>query len=139
MISRKKAVTLAEVIIGIVLSALIIIGVMRVFTSGMRGSTKGLAHQANMETASILMAQIEYDLLRATEIKSPAQNSKDDGASWKFYYAQSGLGYPLTVNYSKVSEGILRNVIDEKNNKTIIEIHNENPDMKLLRSLNNDR
>lgn len=116
---RTKAVTLIEVMIGIILSAILIIGVMNIFSSGMKGSTKGLAHQANMETASILMAQIEYDLLRATYIKSPTVDMKDDGASWKFYYAASGLGYPLTVNYSKGSEGIVRNVIDEKTNKII--------------------
>lgn len=119
MFRKTKAVTLIEVMIGIILSAILIIGVMNIFSSGMKGSTKGLAHQANMETASILMAQIEYDLLRGTHIKSPSIDMKDDGASWKFYYAASGLGYPLTVNYSKGSEGIVRNVIDEKNNKII--------------------
>lgn len=119
MYRKTKAVTLIEVMIGIILSAILIIGVMNIFSSGMKGSTKGLAHQANMETASILMAQIEYDLLRGTHIKSPSVDMKDDGASWKFYYAASGLGYPLTVNYTKGSEGIVRNVIDEKTNKVI--------------------
>ena len=40
---------------------------------------------------------------------------------------------------SKVKAEYYHSQIIEKNNKTIIEIHNENPDMKLLRSLNNDR
>ena len=40
---------------------------------------------------------------------------------------------------SKVKAEYYHSQITEKNNKTIIEIHNENPDMKLLRSLNNDR
>ena len=119
MNKKTRAVTLIEVIIGIVLSALIIIGVLNIFSSGLKGSTKGLAHQANMETASILMAQIEYDLLRATSIKSPDKNSSDDAASWRFYYAASGQGYPVTVTYSKGSDGIIRNVVDDKDNKTI--------------------
>ncbi len=119
MYNKTRAVTLIEVIIGIVLSALIIIGVLNIFSSGLKGSTKGLAHQANMETASILMAQIEYDLLRATSIKSPDKNTSDDSASWKLYYAASGKGYPVTVTYSKGSDGIIRNVVDEKENKTI--------------------
>src|SRR5574344_162486 len=40
---------------------------------------------------------------------------------------------------SKVKAEYYHSQITEKNNKTIIEIHNENPDMKFLRSLNNDR
>ena len=40
---------------------------------------------------------------------------------------------------SKVKAEYYHSQITEKNNKTIIEIHNENPNMKLLRSLNNDR
>ena len=40
---------------------------------------------------------------------------------------------------SKVKAEYYHSQIIEKNNKTIIEIHNENPDIKLLRSLNNDR
>ena len=40
---------------------------------------------------------------------------------------------------SKVKAEYYHSQIIEKNNKTVIEIHNENPDMKLLRSLNNDR
>jgi len=40
---------------------------------------------------------------------------------------------------SKVKAEYYHSQITEKNNITIIEIHNENPDMKLLRSLNNDR
>ena len=119
MMHKTKAVTLIEVTIAVVLSAIIIVGLMNLFSSGMRGSAKGMAHQANMESASILMAQIEYDLLRATEIKSPTANMKDDGASWKFFYGASGEGYPVTVNYTKTSDGITRNVFDEISNKTI--------------------
>lgn len=40
---------------------------------------------------------------------------------------------------SKIKAEYYHSQIIEKNNKTIIEIHNENPDMKLLRSLNNER
>ncbi len=120
MRKNSKAFTLVEVIIGVVLTAVLLIGVMNIFSSGMKGSTKGLAHQANMETASILMAQIEYDLLRASKIKSPLVNMKDDGASWDFYFAASGEGYPVTVTYSKGTDGIIRNVFDETKNKSIL-------------------
>lgn len=117
---NSKAVSLIEVVIAVVLASLIIIGLMNLFSSGMKGSTKGLAHQANMETASILMAQIEYDLLRASKIKSPEGNKNDDCASWLFSDAttSSEKVTPLTVNYTKDANGISRKVIDE-NNKTI--------------------
>ena len=120
MRKNSKAFTLVEVIIGVVLTAVLLIGVMNIFSSGMKGSTKGLAHQANMETASILMAQIEYDLLRAYLIKSPDNKTKDDAASWVFNQEDSS-GKPLAVvvNYTKNAEGIVRNVVSEKDNSQI--------------------
>ena len=116
---KKRAISLIEITIGVLVSAILIVGLMNLFSSGMKGSAKGLAHQANMEAASILMAQIEYDLLKATSINSPDVNMKDDGASWNFYYAASGKDYPVTVNYSKSLNGITRNVVDNINNKTL--------------------
>ena len=118
--NSKKAITLIEVTIAAVISALLIIGIMNVFSSGMRGSAKGLAHQANMETASILMAQIEYDLLRAFLIKSPENKTRDDTACWVFNQEDSsGKAFHAVVNYTKTSEGIVRNVINEKDNSQV--------------------
>lgn len=109
MITNKKAVTLIEISIGAIISALLLIGLLNLLNVGMRGSTKGLTHQANMESASILMAQIEYDLLRATEIMDPPSNGKDSSARWKFYYSHSKTG-PAIVNYSLGPNGVTRNV-----------------------------
>ena len=44
--SDRKAVTLVEISIGIITSGLILAALMNLFSSGMKGSTKGLAHQA---------------------------------------------------------------------------------------------
>ena len=81
---RRKAVTLVEITIGIVLTALLLGGVMQLFSSGMKDTAKALTHQDNMEAANILMTQIEYDLLRATKIESPNWNVTDEegAASW---------------------------------------------------------
>lgn len=111
---KRKAVTLIEVIVVVVLSSLIIIALMNLFSSGMKGSAKGLAHQINMESASIIMSQIEYDLLRATSISKPDANVNEDfdTAIWNFYYAASGSGKPSTVTYTKMlnDSGVCREV-----------------------------
>lgn len=107
-INRRKAVTLVEVVICVVLFAMLIAGLMRVFSSGMKTSVKGLAHQANMETASIIMSQIEYDLLRATNILQPDINLSEDfdKAIWNFYYGDSEINSPATVTYARLDNGV---------------------------------
>ena len=107
MIFKRKAVTLIEVIIVVGLASMIIVAVMNLFSSGMKGSAKGLAHQTNMESASIIMAQIEYDLLRATTILQPeaSATSNSDKAVWKFNSEVLEPGKTSTVTYSKANEG----------------------------------
>ena len=109
MINKKRnAITLVEIIIAVVIAAVLFAGLMKLLSSGMKGSTKGLAHQANMEAATILMSQIEYDLLRATSLEIPPVNNKADTASWHFY---NGGGIPAEVKYTKnLSSGIDRSV-----------------------------
>lgn len=110
MIKQRKAFTLVEISIGIIISAILLTGLLNLLSAGMKGSTKGMAHQANMEAASILMAQIEYDLLRATEITYPPNNNKDTDASWKFYHANA-KNKIATVNYDSSSgNGVTRKV-----------------------------
>lgn len=109
MISRRKGVTLVELTIGIAISALLLCGIMNLLSAGMKGSTKGLAHQANMEAASILMSQIEYDLLRATDILDPQNNEKDKSARWKLFNARSKSGSGI-VTYSVGADNVTRNV-----------------------------
>ena len=111
MIIKKKAVTLVEVVIGVVLSAVLIVVIMNLFSSGMKGSVKGLAHQANMETASIIMSQIEYDLLKSTEILEPDKSQKSNTARWTLYDDASGELAPKTVKYSaNASDGVTRSI-----------------------------
>lgn len=115
MKNNRKAVTLIEVSIGIVLSALLLGGVLNLFTSGMKGSAKGLTHQDNMETAYILMTQIEYDLLRATKIESPGWDQKDDAARWFFQDSENGVAKEIPVIYSNNgTDGIIRDIDGKK-------------------------
>ena len=108
MIIKRKAVTLVEISIGVILSALLLVAIMNLFSSGMKGSVKGLAHQANMETASILMSQIEYDLLRCVKISQPEANLEEDfdKAIWDTNYIASGKRKSATVTYTRLGNGI---------------------------------
>lgn len=81
---NKSAITLVEMSIAVVLAFLLLAGVLKIFSSGMKGSAKALTHQDNMETANILLGQIEYDLQKATKIINPDWNEEGVGAQWIF-------------------------------------------------------
>lgn len=131
MKKSRKAFSLVEITVGVIIAAVLLTVLMKLLTSGMKGSTKGIAHQANVEAASILMSQIEYDLLRASEIESPELNGSDTEAKWKFYYAGSGSGTPVTVVYEAYAGGgASRKVtMDSKTQETILA---KGHDVKLL-------
>ena len=99
----KKAITLVEVLISIFIFLLILVSVMNLFSSGIQGSQKSLTHQDNMQTANILMAQIEYDLLRATEIVYPEINDKQKEANWKTI---TNDGKEISFVYDTINKGI---------------------------------
>ena len=105
--NNKKAVSLIEVVIGIILSTLLLIVVLNLFSSGMKGSAKALTHQDNMEAANILMRQIEYDLSRASEIMSPARNKTEKEANWVLKYKEGGQEKTITYMYNVESNSTL--------------------------------
>ena len=75
----------------------------------MKGSVNALTHQDNMEAANILMSQLEYDLIKATEIKKPDWNKKDNTAQWIFS-SKSSLG-DIAFDYgTNSSDGVHRMV-----------------------------
>ena len=118
ILKKRKAVTLVEILIGIILTALIISGVMQLFSSGMKDTAKALTHQDNMEAANILMTQIEYDLLRAVEIKEPVWNDTQDGGLWEIQKTEednNNSKKTISINYSNNgNNGILRDYGGEK-------------------------
>ena len=110
---RNKAFTLIEVVIGVVLASLILIGVLNLLSSGMKGSTNALTHQDNMETANILMRQIEYDFLKATDIEFPPKNTLERTAKWSSSFRESNKDVNITYLYtlnSGVANGINRDI-----------------------------
>ncbi len=107
MTTRKNSgVTLIEMLIGIVVTSLMVGILLSFYSSGVRGSQKGMEHLNNMGIASILMSQIEYDLMRASRFLVPSPGKSDNAASWEFPADSSGgIG---TITYRLVPEGIER-------------------------------
>ena len=106
---RNKAMTLIEMSISIVLAFILLSVILKIFSSGMKESSNVLTHQDNMETANILMSQIEYDLNKATKILSPNTSNKDCCAQWIFS-SKSSLG-TITFTYDHIdysSNGVHR-------------------------------
>lgn len=128
---NKKAVTLVEVLIVVAISASILIVIMNLFSSGMKGSVKGLAHQANMEAASIIMSQIEYDLLRATKLEHPVATVTgdfDNVAKWNLYNKSGKIS---TVNYTSPSGiGVKREVETDGNTQSYVFAKDKKVDLK---------
>lgn len=103
MIYKKKAFSLVEITIGVLIFSIMLIVVMNVFSSGMKGSRIALTHQDNMEVANLLMAQIEYDLLKTTKIEYPKRNETKSEAQFKF---EGEDGKTITFSYDMTDNGI---------------------------------
>ncbi len=104
----RKGITLAELAIGLVIVGIIFTAVFNVFSIGLRGSNKGMAHLTIMEGAAILLAQIEYDLLRATVVNDPPAGASDKDARWEILLDDSsGKGI---IMYNLLDEGIERTI-----------------------------
>lgn len=107
-IAKRRAVTLAEMAIGIIIVSIIFLAVFNLFSVGLRGSNKGMAHLTIMEGSAILLSQIEYDLLRATQVQDPAPGAADKAARWEILLDDaSGKG---TIMYTLTDEGVVRNL-----------------------------
>ena len=115
---KNKAFTLVEVLICVVLSVILIIGLINIFGSGLKGSAKTLNLQDNMETANILMAQIEHDLTNATEINIPEWNKESKGSAQWVCVSDSSIGTTeYTYDYvSGSKDGVHRKVKGNKVN-----------------------
>ena len=95
-----------EVFIGVLIISVIFAIALNLTSSGLRGADKGMSHLALMQSVAILMAQIEYDLLRAYDLLDPAPGDTDTAARWKLLIDDDdGEG---TVIYNQVSDGVER-------------------------------
>ena len=104
--SKQQALSLIELIIGAAVTSLIITGLMQFYLAGLRSSQRGIEHLNNMGVAAVLMSQIEYDLMRAKRLVSPAQGHSDSSASWEFVV--DSAGNTGVISYSLETDGIMR-------------------------------
>ena len=110
----KKAITLVEMSVAIILAFVLLASLLNIFSSGIKESTNALTHQDNMETANILMSQIEYDLNKATEIKNPTRNLDSDSGEWLFT-SKSSLG-DMSFSYDYIPDVGVHRVVKGNNN-----------------------
>lgn len=106
---RRNGITLLELVIGLVIVSIIFVVVFNIFSVGVRGSNKGVAHLTIMEGAAILLSQIEYDLLRASLLQDPSPGAADKNARWKMLLddpADSG-----TIMYNLLDHGVERSLV----------------------------
>ncbi len=111
MKQKRNAFTLVEILIGVVISVVLLAGILNLFYSGLKGSAKTLTLQDNMETANLLMAQIEHDLSQATDIVIPDGNQENVGSA-QWVYDSKGIGcVQYTYDYVIGSrDGVYRKV-----------------------------
>ena len=112
---KKQAFTVIEITIGVLLFSVILIGILNLFSSGMKGSARNLTHQDNMEAANLLMNQIELDLSKATEICSPENE-------WKSVINENNtnkidISYKYIPHSANPNDGIDR-IFKNKNKET---------------------
>lgn len=101
----RRGITMVEACIAGLLLSVVMAVVMNMFAGGLKGSNKGMAHLTNMQTAALIMAQIEYDLMRATSLNDPAIETSDSSARWRI---SNQDGSTSTVIYTQLANGLER-------------------------------
>jgi competence protein ComGC len=109
-----KGFTLVEMSVGLLAASLIVVTIMKLFSSGMTGSQKGLSHLANMEAANILMSQLEYDLTRAREITDPEVGGKSASARWVMI---SDKAEEAVITYQIIDKCVKRTLVEGTKNQ----------------------
>ncbi|PKL49229.1 MAG: hypothetical protein CVV42_06795 [Candidatus Riflebacteria bacterium HGW-Riflebacteria-2] len=105
-LAMRMGLTMVELAIGLIIVSIIFAAVFNLFSIGLRGSNKGMAHLTIMEGAAILLSQIEYDLLRASSVKDPSAGASDKDARWEILLedtANTGI-----IMYNLLADGIER-------------------------------
>lgn len=77
---KRRAFTLVEVAISVLLASIIIYAVTRLLSKGMETSTKGTAHLTNIQSTALLLSQIEDDIQRAIDLSAMPAGSEEASA-----------------------------------------------------------
>lgn len=74
---QRRAVTLVEITIGILIGSIVVLVATKLLSGGLRSSTKGSSHLSIIQATSILMSQLDEDMKRTMVIDFPTLNGKD--------------------------------------------------------------
>ena len=74
--TKKTGFTLIEISVSCIIASIVMIAVLNIFRNTLASSQKGMAHLANMETAVIIMSNIEYDVTRAINLETLNNGNK---------------------------------------------------------------
>ena len=98
--------TVAELLIAAVIGAILSLAITKLFFSSVRVSQKGMAHLTNIQSAALLVTQIEQDFRRAAGIQPPPPDMPG-GLLQITGEDEAGL---LTVVYANTTDrkGVLR-------------------------------
>ncbi len=77
---NRRAFTLVEICISVLLASIIIYAVTRLLSKGMETSTKGAAHLTNVQSTAILLSQIEDDIQRAVDLSAMGPGAAEPSA-----------------------------------------------------------
>jgi type II secretory pathway component PulJ len=105
ILKRWAGVTLTEVAVAVLLGSIVLAGAFRMLSSGMKTSTKGAAHLTNVQSTSILMAQIEDDLQRAVDVSDMSPGASEVSAKIKIIETLSAIPAPVSIIYDRAQNG----------------------------------
>lgn len=87
----RRAVTLIEVMVAVLVGGILSVALTRLLTSTIRVSQKGSSHLTNVQAAAILVARLEIDLVQAESVTITPDGGLD-------LAVRSGAG-PVPVRY----------------------------------------
>lgn len=85
----SRGFTLIEIVMAVLLGSILFLALTRLLSSGMRVSQKGSSHLTNMQSAAILLSQIESDLALAVELDTGGAGTP--GASVETFALKAAL------------------------------------------------
>lgn len=99
MKQRRTAFTMVEITISAMIGALILTAAFRLLSGSMRSTSKGSAHLTNVQTTNTLMAFIEFDAARTTDLTGLTPGTPENTVQMT---VREGPSFdPVTIVYDK--------------------------------------
>ncbi|HEY9069562.1 MAG TPA: hypothetical protein VIV61_04855 [Candidatus Ozemobacteraceae bacterium] len=102
---KRRAFTLVEIAVSVLLASIIIYAVTRLLSKGMETSTKGAAHLTNVQSTAILLSQMEDDIQRAVDLSSMAPGAEEASAKVEILEESSAGLTEASIIYEREPSG----------------------------------